>query len=220
MLDKDILLINKPRGISSAQAVNRIKKALKIKKAGHAGTLDKEASGLLVIGLNKGTKKLPLFQKLPKTYKVKIKLGVKSETDDLSGKIIEEKPIKGITQTKLQNTISRFLGRKLQVPPLFSAVKLKGKPAYQLARKGEKPKLKPKKVELFSVEILEFNPPWATLILQTSKGFYVRSLVRDLGERLGCGATVAELTRTAIGPYPLSQAAPLSRFVEDTQPEW
>jgi tRNA pseudouridine55 synthase len=219
MLDKNILLINKPMGISSAQAVNRIKKVLNIKKAGHAGTLDKEASGLLIVGLDKGTKKLPLFQKLPKTYKVKIKLGVKTETDDLSGKIIEERPIKGLTQPKLENTIRKFIGQHPQVPPLFSAVKLKGKPAYKLARKGQKPKLKPKKVELFSAEILEFNPPWATLTLQTSKGFYVRSLVRDLGEKLGCGATVAELIRTAIGPYLLSQATSSSRFVEDTQPE-
>ena len=216
MLDKDIILVNKPKGISSAQAVNRIKRALGVKKVGHAGTLDMEASGLLIVGINKGTKKLPFFQKLPKTYKVKIKLGVKTETDDLSGKIIEERPIKGIIKPKFENTIRQFIALPPQVPPAYSAVKLKGKPAYKLARKGEIPKLKPKKVELFSAKILEFNPPWATLTLQTSKGFYVRSLVRDLGEELGCGATVAELIRTAIGPYLLSQAEKLPAWEEQT----
>jgi tRNA pseudouridine55 synthase len=212
MLGKDILLINKPVGISSAQVGNRIKRTLNIKKVGHAGTLDKEASGLLIFGIGKGTKKLPLFQKLPKTYKVKIKLGVKTDTDDLSGKIIEEKSVKGVTRSKVEKTLKEFLGKKPQVPPIYSAVKLKGKPAYKLARKGEKPHLKPKEVELFSAEILEFELPYLTLILKTSKGFYVRSLVRDLGEKLGCGATVAELIRTAIGPYSLSQAKTLSEI--------
>lgn len=212
MLDKDILLINKPTGISSAQVGNILKKTLNIKKIGHAGTLDKEASGLLIFGLEKGTKKLPLFQKLPKTYKVKIKLGIKTDTNDLSGKIIEEKSVKGITRLKVEETLKRFLGKKPQIPPAYSAVKLKGKPAYKLARKGEKPELKPKEVELFSAEILEFKLPYSTLILETGKGFYVRSLVRDLGERLNCGAAVAELIRTGIGPYSLSQAKTLSEI--------
>lgn len=212
MLDKDILLINKPVGISSAQVGNILKKTLDIKKIGHAGTLDKEASGLLIFGLEKGTKKLPLFQKLPKTYKVKIKLGVKTDTGDLSGEIIEKKAARGITRNQIEKALREFLGKKPQVPPLYSAVKLQGQPAYKLARRGEKPKLKPKEVELFLAEILEFEIPFLTLILKTSKGFYVRSLVRDLGERLGCGATVAKLIRTQIGPYSLSQAKTLSKI--------
>lgn len=212
MLDEDILLINKPLGISSAQVGNRIKKILKIQKVGHAGTLDKEASGLLIFGLNKGTKKLPLFQKLPKAYKVKIKLGIRTDTDDLSGEIIEEKPVEGVTHLKIEKALKEFLGKKPQVPPIYSAVKLQGKPAYKLARKGEKIELKPKLVELFSAEILEFKLPYLTLNLETSKGFYVRSLVRDLGEKLGCGATVAALIRTQIGPYSLSQAKKLSEI--------
>ncbi len=212
MLEKNILLINKPVGISSAQVGNLLKKALKIKKIGHAGTLDKEASGLLIFGIGKGTKKLSFFQKLPKTYRVKIRLGVKTDTDDLSGQIIEEKPIKRITHSKVEKTLQEFLGKKPQVPPIYSAIKLQGQPAYKLAREGEKPELKPKEVELFSVEIIEFKIPFLTLILKTSKGFYVRSLVRDLGERLGCGATAAELIRTQIGPYPLSQAKTLSEI--------
>lgn len=206
MLDKDIILVNKPRGISSAQAVSRIKKALKVKKAGHAGTLDKEAEGLLVVGVNKGTKKLAFFAKLPKKYQVKIKLGVKTDTDDLSGRVIRKKTIKGITLPKLEKALKGFLGKQEQVPPVYSAVKIKGKPAYRLARKGQAVELKPKTVELIKANILEFAPPYLTLELETSKGFYVRSLARDLGEKLGCGATVAELTRTAIGPYELSQA--------------
>ncbi len=216
MLDENILLINKPVGISSAQVGNRIKKILNIKKVGHAGTLDKEASGLLIFGLEKGTKKLPLFQKLPKTYKVKVRLGVKTDTDDLSGKIIERRLIKGLSQKKIEKTIRQFLGKHPQVPPEFSAVKVRGKRAYKLARKGQAVKLKPKTVELFSAEILEFSPPYLTLNLETSKGFYVRSLVRDLGEELGCGATVAELIRTGIGPYSLSQAKTIQGLEEKT----
>jgi tRNA pseudouridine55 synthase len=212
MLGENILLINKPVGISSAQVGNRIKKILKIQKVGHAGTLDKEASGLLIFGLNKGTKKLFLFQRLPKTYQVKIKLGIRTDTDDLSGEIIEEKRVEGISRSKVEKTLKEFLGQKPQIPPLYSAVKLQGKPAYKLAREGEKIELKPKLVELFSFEILEFKLPYLTLILKTSKGFYVRSLVRDLGEKLGCGATVAALIRTQIGPYSLSQAKTLSEI--------
>ena len=206
MLDKDIILINKPKGISSAQAVTRVKKALGIKKAGHAGTLDKEAQGLLIIGLGKGTKKLPFYQKLPKGYHVKIKLGVKTDTDDLSGKVVREKPIKGITLDKIEKALKDFLGKQEQLPPVYSAVKLKGQPAYKLARKGETVELQPKTVELMKAKIIEFKPPYLTLDLTTSKGFYVRSLARDLGEKLGCGGTVAELVRTAIGPYKLERA--------------
>jgi len=206
MLDKDIILVNKPKGISSAQAVSRIKKALKVKKAGHAGTLDKEAEGLLIVGVNKGTKKLPFFAKLPKKYQVKIKLGVKTDTDDLSGKIVRKKSIKRTTLPKLKKSLKGFLGKHEQIPPIYSAVKIKGKPAYRLARKGQTVELKPKTVELIKAIILEFAPPYLTLELETSKGFYVRSLARDLGEKLGCGATIAELTRTAIGPYKLEKA--------------
>jgi len=206
--NKDILLINKPKGISSAQAVNKIKKSLGVKKAGHAGTLDKEAEGLLIVGLGRGTKKLPSYQQLPKTYRVKIKLGVSTDTDDLSGKIIGEKPTKGITREKVEKTLKQFIGKHLQVPPVYSAVKLQGKPAYKLARQGQKPRLTAKEVELLQTKILDFSLPYLALELKTSKGFYVRSFARDLGQVLGCGAAVAELTRTAIGPYKLEKAAP------------
>lgn len=209
MLDQDILLINKPKGISSAQAVNKIKKSLSIKKAGHAGTLDKEAEGLLIVGLDKGTKKLSLYQKLPKTYRAKIKLGVKTDTDDLSGKIIKTASTEGITQEKIEKTLKQFMGKHPQIPPAFSAVKLQGKPAYKLARQGRRPRLSAKEVELLQVKTLDFSLPYFTLELKTSKGFYVRSFARDLGEKLGCGAAVAELTRTAIGPYKLEKAASL-----------
>lgn len=209
MLDQDILLINKPKGISSAQAVNKIKKSLGVKKAGHAGTLDKEAEGLLIVGLDQGTKKLLLYQRLPKIYRVKIKLGVSTDTDDLSGKIIGEKPTKGITPEKVEKTLKQFIGKHLQVPPVYSAVKLQGKPAYKLARQGRRPHLSAKEVELLQVKILDFSLPYLNLELETSKGFYVRSFARDLGENLGCGASVAELIRTAIGPYRLEEATPI-----------
>ncbi len=209
MLDKNIVLINKPKGISSAQAVTRVKKALGIKKAGHAGTLDKEAGGLLIVGLGKGTKKLPFYQKLSKKYRVMVKLGIKTNTDDLSGKVIRKRSIKGISQTQIEKSLKEFLGKHEQLPPVYSAVKLRGKPAYKLARKGETVELKPKTVELIRAKIIEFKPPYLTLDLTTSKGFYVRSLVRDLGEKLGCGATVATLTRTAIGPHTLEKASSL-----------
>lgn len=209
MLDQDILLINKPKGISSAQAVNKIKKSLGVKKAGHAGTLDKEAEGLLIVGLGRGTKKLTEYQQLPKTYRVKIKLGVNTDTDDLSGKIIGEKPTKDITRENVGKTLKQFIGKHLQVPPTYSAVKLQGKPAYKLARQGRRPHLSAKEVELLQVKILDFSLPYLNLELETSKGFYVRSFARDLGQVLGCGAAVAELTRTAIGSYKLERATPI-----------
>lgn len=204
--NKDILFANKPVGLSSAQVVSRVKKTLGAKKAGHAGTLDKEAEGLLIIGLNQGTKKLTHLQKLPKEYEVKIKFGVTTDTDDLSGKIIKKRSIKNITLAKIKTALEEFSGEKLQTPPLYSAIKINGQPAYKLARHGKKPDIKAKRVILHRAKILKFEPPFLKLKLKTSKGFYVRSLARDLGEKLGCGATVASLKRTAIGPYRLSKA--------------
>lgn len=207
MLDKNILLINKPRGLSSAQVVSQIKKIYGVKKAGHAGTLDKEAEGLLIIGLDQATKKLADYQKMAKEYRVKIRLGIKTETDDLSGKILQTRSIEKITLGKIKKTLKTFFGEHQQRPPVYSAVKIKGRPAYKLARTGKTVKLKRKTVTLVKAKISQFEPPYLSLVMKTSKGFYVRSFARDLGEKLGCGATTAEIVRTAIGPYDLEKAS-------------
>jgi tRNA pseudouridine55 synthase len=205
---KDLFLVYKPKGVSSAGAVAWLKKQLKVKKAGHAGTLDKEAQGLLIVGIGKGTKRLNFFQKLPKEYVVKIKLGVLTDTDDISGRIIKTSAIKNISLTQIKKVLSSFLGATFQTPPLYSAVKIKGKPAYKLARQGKKPKLKPRKVMLFQAQIIHFQPPYLVLHLKTGKGFYVRSLARDLGQKLGCGATVVSFKTTKIGNFSLSSFNP------------
>jgi len=192
-----VVLFNKPGGYTSNQIVNYFKKLTK-KKVGHGGTLDPLASGLLIIGIDEGTKELALFLKNSiKTYIAEIVLGYVSATYDREGKIqATNKPIPSIE--KIKETLNLFIGEIYQKPPLYSAIKIKGQPAYKLARKGIKIELEPKKVEIYDLKILDFSENILKIETVVSSGTYIRSLANDLGEKLGCGAYLNNLLRKNI----------------------
>lgn len=206
-----MLLVDKPKGITSARVVERIKKKFNV-KVGHTGTLDPLATGLLVVLTGKRTKNASLFIKLDKAYEVKAVLGMKTDTFDSEGKVLWRSNDE-VTREELESVMKEFQGDIWQIPPPFSAKKLGGRKAYQLARKGISVDIPPKKVSIYSLELKEFQFPYFALACEVSSGFYVRSLAHDIGEKLGVGATVLEVRRTRVGPYHVEQARGLDELL-------
>ena len=200
-----ILLVNKCQGPSSNQTLQIVKKNLGIKKAGHFGTLDPLASGLLVIGVNKGTKLSNLFLNDNKSYEVTIKFGESTTTDDAEGEVIVTSK-KKFTKSDVVNTLRSFLGAQKQVPPIYSAIKIKGTPSYMHARAGREIQLAPRSINIYEILIRDFSFPLLNLSISCSKGTYIRSLARDIGISLGSCAYLHSLKRTKQGNFKLSNA--------------
>jgi tRNA pseudouridine55 synthase len=203
------LLINKPKGITSHDVIYFVRKITTEKKVGHAGTLDPNATGLLIVGVERSsTKKLGWIAKdTKKTYEAEIYLGEERDTDDSEGQIISEKSdFQPPDMTLLKKTLTGFKGKQKQTPPAYSALKIKGKKAYELARKGEKVVLKERDVVIHSIELLQYKYPVLTIRTTVSSGTYIRALARDIGKQLGCGAYLRNLKRTKIGDYNLVDA--------------
>jgi len=207
------LLVDKPEGMTSHDVVDYLRKITKIKKIGHAGTLDPIATGLLILGIGReATKKLSEFQKLDKEYIAKIKLGVKSDTFDKEGKIEKVQFEKIPKREEIEEVLKSFCGEILQTPPPYSAKKIKGKKAYELARKGMKTELLPVKVKIYQIEILNYSFPYLEIKVHCSSGTYIRSLANDIGEKLKVGGLIEELRRTKIGNFKVENAQKLSQI--------
>ncbi len=218
MKDSGFILINKPAGITSHDVVDRLRKITKVKKIGHAGTLDPFATGLLICGIGRETtKRLDIFLKQDKEYVAQLKLGFISDTYDREGKI-EEKKGKKPSLPEINKAVDGFEGETEQKPPMFSAKKIKGKKLYQLARKGIEIELKPHKVVIKKIEVLNYNYPVLEIKVSCSSGTYIRSLANDMGEKLKCGAYLQELCRTKIGQVSLEQAVKLSALTPENWP--
>ena len=200
------LLIDKKLDWTSFDVVKKIRNITKSKKVGHAGTLDPLASGLLIICTGKHTKKINEFLNLDKTYTGKFILGSTTPSHDLETEISETKPLTGVNEKKIKEVANTFLGVQLQRPPKYSAVKVNGKRAYELARKDQKVIIEEKEIIVNSFEILEIKLPIISFSISCSKGTYIRSLARDLGLKLGCGAYLSELRRTQIGNFNVDHA--------------
>lgn len=207
----DILLVDKPKGLTSYRVVELIKRKFKV-KAGHTGTLDPIATGLLIVLTSKHTKEASLFLKLDKSYEVKAILGIETDTFDMKGKVLQRSSGE-VTREELEKALQEFHGDIWQVPPPFSAKKIAGRRAYELARKGVAVNIPPKKVSIYSLELKQFQFPHFTFSCDVSSGFYVRSLVHDIGGKLKVGATVVEVHRTRIGPYQVEQAKSLEEIL-------
>jgi len=206
------LILNKPIGISSAKAVNIVKFFFNVKKAGHAGTLDPLASGVLPIALDDATKTIPYLVDTKKKYKFTIAWGQKTETDDSEGKVIEESDLRP-SHENIKNAIGLFLGNIIQTPPRFSAIKIKGKRAYSLARENIEFEVPERSVEVFDLKLLrQSNESFAEFEVSCGKGFYVRSLARDIAEKLGTFGHIKTLERLEVGPFKLKNAFPLETF--------
>ena len=207
------MLINKPPGITSHDVIDKLRAITKIRKIGHAGTLDPFATGLLIVGIGREfTKRLSIFQNKDKEYIATLRLGAESDTFDREGKILEKK-VKEIPERKeIEEVLKGFLGEIDQIPPLFSAKKIRGKKLYEFARKGIKVELKPQRVKILEISILDYRFPYLTIKVKCSSGTYIRSLANDIGKKLGCGAYVEELIRTKIGDFLLENAIDLSKL--------
>jgi tRNA pseudouridine55 synthase len=208
-----VLLIDKPYRWTSFDVVKKIRRVLNVRKAGHAGTLDPLATGLLIVCTGKKTKEISHFQDLLKEYTGTFTLGETRPSHDHETAVSIAKDASDLTRNDIAEACYTFKGETMQVPPDFSAVKQGGKPAYKLARKGEKLILEPRKVVIYEFEITGISMPDVSFRILTSKGFYVRSLVRDIGEKLGCGACLSQLRRTKIGNYSVQDALDINNLI-------
>ena len=208
-----IFPIWKPKGPSSNQVLEELRKITGVRKIGHAGTLDPLASGVLIVGIGKkATKRLKEFIGKEKEYLAQIRLGIESTTDDEEGEKRKIPVSQPPTLEEIEKTLACFVGEISQTPPLFSAVKVKGVEAYKLARKGQIPKLKPRKVLIKKIEILNYQWPDLWLRVVTGPGVYIRSLARDLGKKLKTGGYLKNLKRTRVGSFSKEKALTLSQF--------
>ncbi|RHZ37039.1 tRNA pseudouridine(55) synthase TruB [endosymbiont GvMRE of Glomus versiforme] len=213
-----VILIDKPQGKTSHHVVQIIKKKLGAQKVGHAGTLDPLATGLLVILINKATKLSDLFLNKDKVYEVAVQLFVETNTDDITGEIIKEEKIKNIELNQIHQTIAFFNNNEYwQKPPLYSAIKLKGKKLYQYARQGLKVEIPARLVKINHLELLDYIPKQGImkLLVNCSKGTYIRSLAKDIAKKLKTIATVSQLRRISSGNFHLQEAI----FLEEVSPE-
>lgn len=201
-----LLVIDKPTGMASRRALDQLEKLLPGIKMGHAGTLDPAACGVLVICLGKATRLIPFVQQMPKHYRATVRLGWRSDTHDLEG-TVQPVPFPGrIDRRALERCLAKFRGEIMQVPPQHSAVRVRGRRAYELARQGQQVTLRPAPVRIDRLECTRLDYPEAELEVVCGSGTYIRSLARDIGKELGCGAVLANLTRLGVGPFHLQEA--------------
>ena len=205
MTPDGLLLVAKPTGITSHDAVDAVRRALGVKKVGHAGTLDPMASGLLVMGVGRATRLLRFLGGLDKEYEGTGKLGVETDTLDADGEVVRTAEVE-VTEAELAAAMAGFVGEIQQVPPAYSAVSVAGERSYRAARRGEAVEATPRTVRVDAFDLERFEPPDFDVRVVCSSGTYVRSLVADVGTRLGCGAHLTRLVRTRIGRYRLSEA--------------
>ena len=211
-MNSGIFLVNKDKGLSSNKAIQKIKKRLNIKKIGHFGTLDPLAEGLLICGINKGTKLSEKFLNLDKSYFSKIMLGIQTTTDDSEGDIIKEKKIQ-ISEKEIIEMTKTFIGESKQKPPFFSALKHKGKPLYKYAREGKLIEKEPRDIKIYKILNIFVENAFVSFEISCSKGTYIRSIARDLGDKLECGGHLVELVRLSQGSFNLKDA----KKVDDIQ---
>ena len=204
-----VLVVDKPAGISSFGVVGRVRRQAGGAKTGHAGTLDPLATGVLVLALGKATKSIDRLIATDKCYDTRIDLGAFTETDDREGDRQEVAVASPPSEDDVRAALSAFVGTFDQRPPAFSAVKVEGRRAYKLARSGETPGIAPRPVSVHTLELRSYAWPFVEISLRSAKGFYVRSLARDLGVALGTGGHCAEIRRTAVGPFTLEHAVAL-----------
>ncbi len=211
---RGVININKPAGLSSYDVIRRLKPRLKPNKIGHAGTLDPIATGVLLILLEEATKISQVLISLPKEYKAEMTLGIATDTDDITGNTIATAPVPDISADAFRNLLrERFTGTILQTPPRFSALKKEGTPLYRFARQGMEITPPARRVSVYELELVEWQPPKARLRMVVSSGTYVRALCRDIGQALGSCATLSALTRLRIGRFTIAESVTPERLL-------
>ncbi len=213
-----VLLLNKPRGLTSQQAVSRVKRLFQARKAGHTGTLDPLADGLLPIGLGEATKFSQFLLDADKRYRATLRLGVVTTTGDAEGETISEQPV-AVTLSQIAATLQRFVGPLQQVPPMHAAIKVAGKPLYAYARAGETITREPRSIVINDIQLIDFIDIILTLRVSCSKGTYIRVLAEDIGAALGCGAHLSALTREGAGSLDLAGAVSITDLEGMSMPQ-
>jgi tRNA pseudouridine55 synthase len=207
---RGVLNVNKPAGITSYDVIRRLKPLLAGAKLGHAGTLDPLAQGVILVLVGDATKIADYLQAQEKGYEAVVRLGTRTDTDDITGQVLQKRPVPKLDLATLSDVVARFKGESKQQPPAYSALKVKGVPAYDLARQGLPPVLRARRIVITEIAVIRLALPLFTLRVTVSKGTYIRALARDIGERLGCGATLQGLTRVRAGGFRLADAVPLA----------
>jgi len=214
-----VLLVDKPGAHTSHDVVARLRGKLRMRKVGHAGTLDPMATGLLIVLLGRATRVSQFLISLDKEYEGSIELGKTTDSQDADGQVMETRPVPELTRAQVGAAMQGFLGDQYQTPPMFSAIKVGGVPLYKMARKGEDVEREPRFIRVMSWDLLEFASPRIDFRLRCTKGTYVRTLAHELGAKLGCGAHLSALRRTGSGRFSVAQALTMEQIEALTIPE-
>jgi len=215
-----ILVVNKPDGITSHDVVKKVRHRFKMKRVGHAGTLDPMATGVLVILLGKCTKLFSKFVGFDKAYRATLVLGMETSSADTQGEILKKASYDHIGYNDIEQVFSQFLGETEQVPPMVSAIKIGGKKLYQLARQGITVERQPRKISIHQLKILRMEPPEVEFYMECSKGTYVRQIAEDVGKVLGCGACISQIERTKVGTFSIDDAIGIEDLNESHIRNW
>ncbi len=204
-----VLNVLKPAGWTSHDVVAKVRRLLRVRKVGHAGTLDPEATGVLPVLLGKGTRLSAFLVHWDKEYEAVLRLGQETTTQDATGAIVRERPVQGLRPETIREAVAQFYGEQQQVPPMYSAVKIGGQPLYKAARAGKTVERQARPVTIYHIEVRMLSLPYVTLRVRCSKGTYIRTLCADIGRVLGVGGHLSRLTRSRVGPFRLDRAWPL-----------
>ena len=213
-----IVIIDKPQDWTSQDVVSKLRGVLHTKRIGHGGTLDPMATGVLPVFVGRGTRAVEFFEHAEKTYEATLQLGLTTDTEDIWGNTLEEKKA-AVTKEDFLNILPQFRGEIRQIPPMYSAIKINGQKLCNLARKGKEVERPSRTVTIYELECLEFDGTTAKLRVHCSKGTYIRTLCKDIGEALGCGGCMAALRRVTAGAYTIEEAVPLETIVNSQKPE-
>lgn len=211
-----IIPIDKPEGWTSQDVASKLRGVFKTKRVGHGGTLDPMATGVLPVFVGRATRAVEFFEHATKEYIATLRLGVLTDTEDITGTVLEQRPVK-VTAQDVEAALEHFRGRQMQVPPMYSAVKIGGQKLYELARKGQTVERQPREIEIFTLELLDSRKTEYDLRVICSKGTYIRTLCKDIGIYLGCGGTMAALRRSRAGDYTIEKAVPLGQLLDMAQ---
>ena len=213
-----IVIVDKPQEWTSQDVTARLRRVFNTRRIGHGGTLDPMATGVLPVFVGRATRGVEFFEHAEKTYETVLRLGLLTDTEDTSGTVLEERPV-SVTQEQIESVLENFRGEIMQVPPMYSALKVNGQKLYDLARKGKEVERQPRPITIHELELLGFDGRDARLRVRCSKGTYIRTLCKDIGQALGCGGCMAALRRTAAGAYSEGESVKLETLIESEEPE-
>ena len=212
-----IVIVDKPTDWTSQDVVSKLRGVLQTRRIGHGGTLDPMATGVLPVFVGRGTRAVEFFEHAEKTYETVLRLGITTDTEDITGTVLTRSPV-SVTRKALESTLQNFRGEIQQIPPMYSALKVNGQKLYDLARKGKEVERQPRTITIHALELLDFTGETATLRVACSKGTYIRTLCKDIGESLGCGGCMESLRRVKAGAYTIGEAVPLQTLIESNDP--